>query len=200
MHKDEWSRKIILYISSAPECGTFCEKPGWAQWVPVPVLLNTRGIRLFISGVCASPVCAGVDTRISCWGIQVSSHKRGCAEAPLSLWIRAEDLLSPISLDLTQQTLTALLSRRAVPSLGSTWTPVSEEYTSLKVFLMPDWAHFVLHVVGLCVPIPTWELHTEHGDLPRYQELLVLGNISCDTELFSELKGMTPNSASCSFL
>lgn len=28
MHKDEWSRIIIMCISSASECGMFWEKPG----------------------------------------------------------------------------------------------------------------------------------------------------------------------------
>lgn len=66
MHKDEWSRIIIMCISSAPECGTFWEKPGHCPVSACSHPTEHKGDLCIYQAVCPSPVCGGVDTGISC--------------------------------------------------------------------------------------------------------------------------------------
>lgn len=164
MHKDEWSRIIIICISSAPEGGMFWEKAGSC---PVSACSHPTELEgdLFIYSWCLSQawLWRSGHRNLLLRDAGELSHKRGCAEAPLSLWIRVKDLPPPLSSDLSKHSAPAAVTpwhSRRDPSLGNSWTPASQESSSLKVFLMPDWAHCGLQRAGLCVPISTWEQHT----------------------------------------
>lgn len=89
------------------------------------------------------------------------SHKRGCAEAPLSLGIRAEDLLPPLSLELSSANtpgVTPWPAGEPLPGehLGcSQWgTPFSQSVFNARLSTL-----WTTECSSLC-PYPPWGQHT----------------------------------------
>lgn len=215
MHKDEWNRIIIMCISSARvwyvlgEAGLVlseCLFPSY--W--------TQGGFVYLLVVSVPALSVEVWTQESLaegfrWAQLLflqDSHNRGCAEAPLSLWIRAKDLLPPLSLDINSANTQRFAPPCETP-LAQQESPVPGEHLdscqqgmhfSQTLFNATLSTLCSTDCRGLCAHIHAGSSTLGGGDFPRHQELPVLGNIGRESKLFSELKGMTPNSASCSFL